>query len=56
MTNPDLSQSLAQTENDLFTPRAALAALGIKLAKLDLFAPIRNQVKIKQKTVHYRPD
>ena len=56
MTNPDLSHSLAQVENDLFTPRAALAALGIKLAKLDLFAPIRNQVKIKQKTVRYSPD
>ncbi len=56
MTNSDLSHSLAQAENDLFTPRAALAALGIKLANLDLFAPIRKEVKIKQKTVRYRPD
>jgi hypothetical protein len=37
------------------TPRASLAALGLKLKQLDLFAPIREQVRIPQKTVKYSP-
>ena len=37
------------------TPRASLAALGVKLQQLDLFGPIRQQVHIKQKTVRYSP-
>ena len=37
------------------TPRASLAALGVKLQQLDLFGPIRQLVHIKQKTVHYSP-
>ena len=37
------------------TPRASLAALGLKLLQLDLFAPIREHVYIPQKTVKYSP-
>lgn len=37
------------------TPRASLAALGLKLRQLDLFAPVREQVRIPQKTVKYSP-
>jgi hypothetical protein len=37
------------------TPRASLAALGVKLQHLDLLRPIREQVHIKQKTVRYTP-
>ncbi len=39
-----------------YSPRASLAALGLKLAELDLFAPIRKLVTIQQKTVKYSPD
>src|SRR5690349_18491617 len=56
MNEIDLSQALSQCDNDLFTPRAALAAVGVKLANLDLFAPIRKRVKIAQKTILYTPD
>ena len=37
------------------TPRASLAALGLKLHQLDLFGPIREQVHIRQKTVRHAP-
>jgi hypothetical protein len=37
------------------TPRASLAAIGLKLQQLDLFRPIRDQVIIQQKTVRYTP-
>ena len=37
------------------TPRASLAALGVKLTQLDLFAPIRKLVHIPQKRVRYAP-
>jgi hypothetical protein len=37
------------------TPRASLAAIGLKLKHLDLFGPIREQVHINQKTVRYTP-
>jgi hypothetical protein len=38
-----------------FTPRATLAAIGLKLTAIDLFAPIRETVKINQKTIRYSP-
>src|SRR5438876_6584275 len=38
-----------------FTPCASLAALGVKLRQLDLFAPIRKHVRIAQKTVKHTP-
>ena len=37
------------------TPRATLAALELKFQQLDLFAPIRHQVHVPQKTVRYTP-
>ena len=37
------------------TPRASLAALGVKLRHLDLFAPLRDHVRVPQKTVEYTP-
>lgn len=37
------------------TPRASLAAIGLKLQQLDFFAPIRQHVHIPQKTVRYTP-
>lgn len=38
-----------------FTPRATLAALGCHLRRLDPFAPIRERVRIAQKTVAHAP-
>lgn len=38
-----------------FTPAASLAALGVKLQQVKLFEPIRQRVKIEQKTVKYTP-
>jgi Transposase DDE domain group 1 len=37
------------------TAHASLAALGVQVRHLDLFGPIREQVHIAQKTVHYAP-
>jgi hypothetical protein len=39
----------------MFTPCATLAALGCHLRQLDLFAPIRQQVQIAQKSVRHTP-
>jgi hypothetical protein len=41
--------------NKQFSSCASLAALGIKLRDLDLFGPIREQVKVAQKTIKDRP-
>src|SRR5215210_5414809 len=38
-----------------FSPRAGLAALGLRLRGLDLFGPIRQTVRIAQKTVRHAP-
>ena len=38
-----------------FSPAASLAALGMHLRQIDLFAPIRDTVKIVQKTVKHTP-
>jgi len=38
-----------------FSPAASLAALGMHLRQIDLFGPIRDRVKIDQKTVKYTP-
>jgi hypothetical protein len=38
-----------------FSPAASLAALGRHLHQIDLFGPIRDTVKIAQKTVKYTP-
>lgn len=43
------------TTTTTFTPYAMLAALGLYLGQIDVLAPIRNQVKIEQKTIVYTP-
>jgi hypothetical protein len=43
------------TATTTFTPRAALAALGCHLQRLDLLAPIRAQVRIAQKAITHTP-
>src|SRR4051794_38289881 len=39
----------------MFTPCASLAALGCHLRRRDLFAPIRERVRIAQQTVTHTP-
>ena len=47
------------TNNDevkqLFSSRATLAALGVKMNGLQLFGPVTENVKISQKKVKYTP-
>jgi len=38
-----------------FTPRAPLAAIGVKLRTLDMLATIKDKVKIDQKTIRHKP-
>jgi hypothetical protein len=47
LTTPSLSSR--------FSPRATLAALGIRLQGLHLFGPVRDHVHIGQKTITYTP-
>ncbi len=49
-----MNESTTET-NKQFSSCASLAALGIKLRNVDLFGPIREQVKIAQKTVKDTP-
>lgn len=48
-----MKQSITITEHS--SPAASLAAIGIQIQHLDLFAPIRQTVHIAQKTVKYSP-
>jgi hypothetical protein len=50
-----MTQSSTLTTARHFSARASLAALGLKLRSLDLFGPVRETVKIAQKTVKHRP-
>jgi hypothetical protein len=50
-----MEESTASLTHSRATPRASLAALGVRLRALDLFGPIRDRVHIPQKTVHYTP-
>ncbi len=50
-----MTQSSTTPNTRHFTSRATLAALGLKLRSLDLFGPIRETVKIPQKTVKHSP-
>lgn len=50
-----MNQSTTSPTRHRATPRATLAALGVKLHALDLFAPIRARVQVPQKTVRYTP-
>ena len=38
-----------------FSPRACLAAIGAKLRTLDLLAPVKEKLRINQKTVQHSP-
>jgi hypothetical protein len=49
-----MNESITETTRH-FTPAASLAALGVILQQKNLFEPIRQQVKIEQKTVKYTP-
>ena len=49
-----MNESITSTTKT-FTGSASLAALGIKLRELKLFAPITQQVQIAQKTIKDRP-
>ena len=48
-------EKAAITTSTHFTPRATLAAIGLKLRAIDLFGPISQGVAINQKTVKYSP-
>jgi hypothetical protein len=48
-----VESSTAATQQ--FSPRASLAALGTRLGRLDLFGPVRQRVRIAQKTVKHAP-
>jgi hypothetical protein len=49
-----MNESITHTTNH-FTGCASLAALGVKLKQVDLFGPIRQMVRIAQKTVKHAP-
>lgn len=48
-----MKQSITISEHS--SPCASLAAIGVQIQHLDLFAPIRQTVAIAQKTVKYTP-
>jgi len=48
-----MTQSITFTQHS--SPAASLAAIGVQIQHLDLFAPIRQCVHIAQKTVKYTP-
>ena len=48
-----MKQSITITEHS--SPCASLAAIGVQIQHLDLFAPIRQTVRIAQKSVKYTP-
>jgi len=50
-----MSESSTATTTRRFSPRASLAAVGLRLRQLDLFGPIRSTVAIAQKTVKHTP-
>src|SRR4051812_45827767 len=50
-----MAESSTAVMTPQFSPRASLAALGARLHSLDLFGPIRQRVRIAQKTVKHTP-
>lgn len=48
-------ESSTAVASSRFSPRASLAAIGVRLGSLDLFGPIRQRVRIAQKTVKHAP-
>ena len=49
------SITIAEQVYEQISARATLVGLGVKIRKLKVLEPIREQVKIKQKTVKYTP-
>jgi hypothetical protein len=50
-----MSKTTTPSRSYRFSPRATLAALGIRLQGLHLFGPVREQVHIAQKTITHTP-
>jgi len=50
-----MNESSTQPNTCQFSPRTTLAAIGLKLRQLDLWGPVREQVKIDQKVVKDTP-
>jgi len=50
-----MSKSTTNQEKRHFTPRATLAAIGLKMRQLGIFRPIAEEVTIAQKVVRYTP-
>src|SRR6266516_4762521 len=50
-----MTQCTSSEATQHFSPAASLAALGVHLRQIDLFGPIRDSVKIGQKSVKYTP-
>lgn len=50
-----MAKSTAKQKQDHYTPRASLAALGMKFSQLGVFRPIAEHVRIAQKVVKYTP-
>ena len=50
-----MAQFISSDATRQFSPAASLAALGVHLRHIDLFGPVRDTVKIAQKTVKYAP-
>src|SRR5437764_15433675 len=50
-----MSQSTMPHDSRHFSPHAALAALGVQLRRLRVFAPIDEEVKIEQKVIKDTP-
>src|SRR5215212_10985619 len=50
-----MKQYISSEATRHFSPAASLAALGAHLRQIDLFGPVRDTVKIAQKTVKYTP-
>ena len=50
-----MTQFISSEATRHFSPAASLAALGVQLDQIDLFGPVRDRVKIAQKTVKHTP-
>jgi hypothetical protein len=50
-----MTQSTIADRTQHFSPAASLAALGVHLRQIDLFGPVRDSVKIAQKSVKHTP-
>ena len=53
--NPQLKTRTIPQTTELFTPRATLCAIGVKLRAMKIFEMIGEHLKIKQKTIKHTP-